>query len=294
MREKIYVTFTMDCERIKRFSPVGGPETWELSEHAIEGFSEVLSAKNLLATFFIVPETAYQHRDLFLDLEKKGFELGMHVHPQSFGDLRYKEYLGGYSFDKQIEILGEAINVWAEALGKIPKTFRPGNSSANDSTFKALYTLGFRQGSVSCPEREMPEYRSVWRGTYPYAHHVHADFRLIPGNLDFYEVPVTEDWDRRAWQGKSAMELRIEWGSAEDHFSTIKKRISDMTEKKISIKTLVAVTHNYFDYKNKVAPQKEVLKQMADYFWQITNECNLELCPIILSRLHQIADGESK
>ena len=32
----------MDCERMKEFSPPGGPETWELSEYTIEGFSDML------------------------------------------------------------------------------------------------------------------------------------------------------------------------------------------------------------------------------------------------------------
>ncbi len=294
MKEKIYVIFTMDCERIKRFSPVGGPETWQLSEHAITGFSEALLAKNLLATFFIVPETANQHRDLFLDLESKGFELGMHLHPQSFGDLRYKDYLGGYSLEEQIKILKEAVSIWQEALGKAPQSFRPGNFSANDSTFKALYAVGFRQGSVSAPEREMPEYKAVWRGTYPYAHHVHPGFRLVPGNLDFYEVPVTEDWDRRVWQGKSAMELRIEMGNAEDHYSTVKKRISDMMEKKIPVKALVAITHNTFDYRKRVEPRRAVLDRVAAYLWESASKSNFELCPTTLSRLHQTVDGENK
>lgn len=280
----------MDCERIKKLSPPGGPETWKLSENAIEGFSEVLSAKNLLATFFIVPETANQHRDLFLGLEKKGFELGMHLHPQSFGDLRYKDYLGGYSLEKQIEILRQALGVWKKGLGKIPESFRSGNLSANDSTFKALYTVGFRQGSMSGPEREMPKYKAVWKGAYPYAHHAHPDFRLIPGDLDFYEVPITEDWDVRTWQGKSAMELRIEMGSAEDHFSTIEKRISDMVKKKILVKTLVAITHNYFNYKDKAEPRRKVLESIADYLWQITDKLGFQLCPITLNRLHRIVD----
>lgn len=283
----------MDCERIKKFSPPGGPETWRVSERAIEGFSEILLDKNLLATFFIVPQTAHQHRGLFLDLEKKGFELGMHLHPQSFDGLRYKDYLGGYSLEKQIEILREAASVWREALGKTPKSFRPGNFSANDSTFRSLYAVGFRQGSVSAPEREIPEYKAVWRGLYPYAHHVHPNFRLIPGNLDFYEVPVTEDWDKRTWQGKSAMELRIEMGNIEDHFSTINKRILDMREKKIPVKTLVAVTHNFFDYKQRREPRRKVLEKVTDYLWESAEKLNFQLCPITLSNLHKIVDEEN-
>jgi len=296
MRERIYIFFTMDCERIRKFSPPGGPETWELSERAIQGFSEVLLAKNLSGTFFITPETAHQHQKLFLDLEKKGFELAMHLHPQAYGDLRYKDYLGGYSFEKQVEILSKAANDWKEALGRAPKTFRPGNLSANDSTFMALYTTGFRQGSISCPERELPEYKAVWKGAPPYAHHVHPNFRLICGNLDFYEIPITADRDRRTshLQGKSPMEIRIEWGNAEDHFLTIKKTISEMIKKNIPVKTLVAVTHNYFDYKDKREPKRKVLEQVADYLWQITSELHLELRSIPFSQLHEIVDEEDE
>jgi len=288
---ELYVVFTMDCERIRAFSPPGGPETWELSERAIRGFSQVLLTHGLIGTFFIVPETAHRHRELFLELEKEGFELGMHLHPQSFGDLRYKEYLGAYSFEEQVDLLSQAVEVWAEAFGRRPGSFRPGNFSANDVTFRALYEVGFRQGSVSAPERIMPEYKAVWAGTYPYAHHVHPNFRLIPGNLDFYEVPVTEDWDRRTWSGKSAMELRVEMAGIEDHKQTIDKRIVDMIERQIPVKTIVAVTHNFFDYEDPDDPKRKILKEMVAHVREASERFGLRLCPTTIEQLHQLADG---
>jgi len=84
-REDIFIIFTMDCERVRRYSPPGGPETWELSECAIRGFSEGMGESDLLATFFIVPENAERHRALRLDLMSRGFELAIHYHSQSFG-----------------------------------------------------------------------------------------------------------------------------------------------------------------------------------------------------------------
>jgi len=287
----LYVCFTMDCERIKKFSPPGGPETWELSERAIRGFSEVLLSHDLIGTFFIVPETAHRHRELFLELEEKGFELGMHLHPQSFGDLQYKEYLGGYSFQQQVDLLSQAAEQWTDAFGKVPRSFRPGNFSANDTTFRALYEVGFRQGSVSAPERIMPRYRAVWAGAYPYAHHVHPNFRLIPGELDFYEVPTTEDWDRRIWSGKSAMELRVEAAEIEDHKQTIDKRISDMVEKQIPVKTIVVITHNSFEYKDPYDPHHRTLKGIATYVWEAAERVKLKLCPATIEQIHNIADS---
>jgi len=55
----------MDCERIAEFSPTGGPESWAQSERAIRGFAEILLRHQLLATLFITPETAAQHRVMF-------------------------------------------------------------------------------------------------------------------------------------------------------------------------------------------------------------------------------------
>ena len=72
MSDELYLVFTMDCERIARFSPPGGPQDWNISERAIRGFAETLLENNLIGTFFIVPETAQRHRELFLELEKEG------------------------------------------------------------------------------------------------------------------------------------------------------------------------------------------------------------------------------
>jgi len=293
LESRLHVIFTMDCERIRKFSPPGGPETWKVSERAIRGFADLLASRNLVGTFFIVPENAYRHRELFLELKEKQFELGMHLHPQSFGDLQHQEYLGAYSFEEQVDLLSQAAELWADALGMRPKSFRPGNFSANDNTFQALYEVGFRQGSVSAPERVLPEYQAVWSGTNPYPHHVHPNFRLIPGNLDFYEVPVTEDWDRRAWGGKSAMELRVEMAGLEEHRQTIDKRIVDMVEKDLPVKTIVSITHNYFGYDNPSDPHRQTLVGMADYIWEAAKKFALELCPITLEQLHRTVDSLS-
>jgi len=291
LESKLHVSFTMDCERIREFSPPGGPETWEISERAIRGFADVLLSYNLVGTFFIVPENAQQHRELFLELHEKGFELGMHLHPHSFGDMQHQEYLGAYSLAEQMDLLSQAADVWADTFGIRPKSFRPGNFSSNDSTFQALYEVGFRQGSVSAPERIIPEMRAVWAGTDPYAHHAHPNFRLISGNLDFYEVPVTEDWERHAWSGKSAMELRVEMAGIAEHKQTIDTRVADMVEKEIPVKTIVSITHNYFEYDNPDDLRRQTLVGMANYIWEAAERFGLEVCPITLEELHETVDS---
>ena len=248
--DSIFITFTMDVERIAERSPTGGPVSWEQSERAIRGFADVLSKNDLVATLFITPETAAVHPQLFFELEQRGFELGMHLHPQSFRDNSYREHLGGYGYEQQVEILSQAQDDWAEALGRRSASFRPGHFSANDATFKALYDCGFRQGSVSPPEREIPHLRSVWRGADPDAHHAHPSFRLIAGDLDFYECPMTVDPALRIHEGGSALEFRIEWGTAEELLPVVAKRVDDLVERDVAVKTLVSITHNMFEFED--------------------------------------------
>jgi hypothetical protein len=281
----------MDCERIAEYSPTGGPESWAQSERAIRGFAEILLRHNLLATLFITPETAVQHEAMFLELEKQGFELGMHLHPQSFRDNTRDEHLGGYAYEDQVEILSQAQDDWADAFGKRATSFRPGHFSANDSTFKALYDTGFRQGSVSPPERLIPHLRAVWLGADPDAHHAHPCFRLIPGDLDFLEVPMTIDPDRRILNGETALEFRIEWGSAEDHLATVDKRVADLVAREVELKTLVCITHNMYEFEDENDPHRQTLAAVAESIWEAGDKGGLKLVAQTLAGIHQVFDS---
>ena len=293
MNEETYLTFTMDVERIAERSPTGGPESWEQSERAIRGFADVLSRHDMVATLFITPETAAQHTSLFFELEQRGFELGMHLHPQSFRDNAYREHLGGYTYDDQLEILSLARADWADALGRECEAFRPGHFSGNDATFKALNDSGFRQGSVSPPEREAPKLRAVWRGADPDAHHVHPAFRLIPGDLEFYEVPMTVDPDIRTWGGVSAQEFRIEWGTADELLSVVAKRVDDLVERDVPVKTLVSITHNMFEFEDPDDPHRQVLEGVAERIQEVIERAGLKMVPATLARIHALVDGKS-
>ena len=291
MSDELYLTFTMDCERVAERSPTGGPVSWAQSERAIRGFADELCRHGLVATLFITPETAAAHTPLFFELEREGFELGMHLHPQSFRDNAYQEHLGGYAYEQQVEILSQAQADWAAALGRECTTFRPGHFSANDSTFQALYDSGFRQGSVSPPDRQAPRLRSVWKGTDPDAHHTHPAFRLIAGDLDFYEVPMTVDASRRVWEGESALEFRIEWGSAEELLSVAARRVDDLVAREVSVKTLVSITHNMFEYEDRSDACRQALIGVATGIRQVVERAGLQLVPATLEQIHARVDS---
>lgn len=287
--EKIYCCFTMDCERIARLSPPGGPENWELSERAITGYVDKVLKAGFAVTLFVVPECAEEHSRLLLSLRGEGVELGMHLHPQSFRDGRYEEYLGGYTAEEQFEILSEAKAVWENALGFEPASFRPGNFSANDSTFEVLFTLGFRQGSCSAPERAMPRFRAFWQSAPRYAHHAHPAMRLIEGELDFLEVPVTVDAGQRIKNGSSAVEFRIEWGDAELHRHTLHQVLEDIRDN--TFKTIVSITHNTYDYSDPENERTRALEGSLQALEELCGERGLAPLGATLEQIHRIYDS---
>ena len=103
MLKKLYIAISMDCERIGSKSPSGGPGTWLVSEKAIRGFSEFLISVNFPPYAFHNARMRGKNQAfLFRELEEKGVELGMHMHPQEFLDHRYKSYLGQHDKNTQL------------------------------------------------------------------------------------------------------------------------------------------------------------------------------------------------
>jgi len=268
-RPSLYVSFTMDCERIGEHCIEGGPATWDLSERAIRGFCETLLDGGVAPTLFIVPETGEQHPQLFATLAKRGVELGMHLHPQCFRDHRYDKYLGEYDAKMQKFLVTEGLAQLTRAIGTTPRAFRPGNFSASDATYGILYDLGFRQGSLSDPGRHVPRYHAYWKTATPHAHWANSENRLAAGTLGFFEAPLTTDPNKRRANG-FPYELRIESGSFDEwHRPIIEQSLARMEADKVEFRVLSIFTHNYFDYSDPANRRTQVLKDYLPYLHQL-------------------------
>ncbi len=286
MTRPLYVTFTMDCERIAAESPPGGPKTWKLSERAIRGYCGLLLESSMAATLFLTPECGQQHKGMLKGLESRGIELGMHIHPQSFGDHRYSRYLGQYSRQMQRDILRQGMDILTEILGERPTSFRPGNFSASDETFPVLSELGFRQGSVSDPGRDVPDYAAVWMDTCPYPHWADAEDRLSAGDLPFLEVPLTTDPDQRHPNG-FPYELRIESGPFRDwHLPIIRRALERMDSDNVGFRNLCIFTHNCFEYDNASIDQTKTLRGIVQYIDTLRNE--YDVIPATLTEIRNL------
>jgi hypothetical protein len=192
----LYILFTMDVEPVKQNSLWTGPEDKASSELYIKHYWKMCTDYGYTPSFFIHPEVAALHSDLFTNYLGLGSTLGLHVHSTKFHYPEYTYEFGYYSAELQEEIVSLAMKEWEHAMGFKPVYFRPGAFSANDATASTLVKLGFRGGSLSIPGRIWPERYCVWAGSYPYPHRIHPDFRCARGALDFIDIPLSVDFSR--------------------------------------------------------------------------------------------------
>jgi peptidoglycan/xylan/chitin deacetylase (PgdA/CDA1 family) len=281
----VHVAFTMDCEAIAEFSHSGGPATWELGERAIRGFCDTLVAAGFAPTLFVVPRCAERLAASLREAEAAGAELGLHLHTLDEG---WHEHLGGLDADEQCRALRGASDRWEQALGRTPCAFRGGNVSANDATFPTLATLGFTHGSVSVPGRNFPEVRSSWVGAPMDIHRAHRANRLLAGDIEFVEVPVTVDWESILWGGRTPLELRIEMVDARAHGFTVRKNLDRMLADQVPIRTLAPLTHNIFDFTDRAEFRRQVLDGLIDEIHRAAGDRGLQVVGSRLDTLREV------
>ena len=249
----IYFNLQVDCEALQH-----SINDAALGERAIRGLGGILAETNTKATFVVIPADIRAHASIYKELESQGHELGLHLHPADQG---YDEFLGVYSFDEQVKIIKEAMDIFSQHFGRTPLCFTPGYASANDHTFPALETLGFRHGLVSIPTRNLPQCACVWGNSPQDAHYPHRHNRCLCGDVDFVDIPPTIDAESRMWGGAHPQDLRVELVDAKNHWYTIHKSVRRQlaAEASIPVKYLKAVTHNTFDYSDVKNFRRETL-----------------------------------
>lgn len=255
----VYVLLTMDCETARsdlaahatRMSG-SGPADYQESARSIRGYVQTAASYGFPVTLLTHPEVALENADLLVQLRDRGACLGLHVHPYKLRDRKYRYDFGAYSARTQFEIIREAMQGWESALGEAPRYFRAGYFSANDSTFRVLSDLGFAGGSLSNPGRILPAHHSVWTGAEPYPHRAHPGCRLIGGDSDFINVPVSVAFGRPVRRGHAG-EQGYEWPYVPhryDHRAIIRNLLDRFLLDEPRFPVIVTDSHNdqeYFD-----------------------------------------------
>jgi peptidoglycan/xylan/chitin deacetylase (PgdA/CDA1 family) len=279
---QIHFNIQIDCEATQR--SIDDPR---LGERAIRGLGEVLADTGMLATFVVIPSDIRVHAGIYRELQGQGHEIGLHVHPAEQG---YDEFLGVYGLDDQVSILREGIEAYDEAFETAPRAFTPGYFSANDHTFPALESLGFRHGTVSMPTRNLPQCACVWGNSPLDLHYPHRFNRSLSGDVDFVDMPPTVDVASRMWGGAHPQDLRIELVDAKNHWYTIHKNVKRQIDAgdAIPVKYLKALTHNIFDYSDPRDFRRETLLGVISAVGRI---CEAEECELVPATVETIAEA---
>ncbi|NQT57548.1 MAG: hypothetical protein HQ557_01055 [Bacteroidetes bacterium] len=261
----------MDVEPLKLNPLWTGPEDKESSELYIKHYWDICTEYSFTPSFFIHPEAAVLHSELFTKYLNLGSTLGLHVHSTKFHYPDYTYEFGYYSAAVQEEIVLSASKEWERALGFKPLYFRPGAFSANDATASTLVKLGFRGGSLSIPGRVWTQRYCIWAGVPRYPHRVHPDFRCARGSLDFIDIPLSVDFSRpgSSKQYTCYEDLRPSGrkSSPQDILRGIIEQISRDNPK---IPVLQVITHNDQSFEN---PSNESRKRLESTLQSINSIC---------------------
>jgi len=277
---KLHFGFFVDCE-----STQPAINDAQLGERADRGIADILEMHQLHGTFHVLPTEAEANAKLYRDLHQRGHEIGLHVHPSTQG---YGEFFGVYGPDDQRKILKEAKDRAQSALGFEVGSLCIGYASTNDHSYAVFESLGFRHGITSIPTRILPECASVHAGAPLGIHYANRHNRVLAGDMDYVEVPVTVDPDSRMWGGKHPQDLRVELVDAKNHYYTIKKSVERQLTEKPPVLYLLGITHNIFDYSDPQNFRRQTLEGMIGHVKDIAAKHNMQLVAATIGGLAEI------
>lgn len=269
MADVLFLNLFVDCESTQ--PEIDDPD---LGARSVLGVAEMLEAHGMLGTFHVIPGDAEASPAVYQELRERRHEIGLHVHPSTFG---YGRFLGAFGPQEQFTILTQAVDAFRSALGFDPQTFCPGYVSTNDYTYGILESLGFRHVVCSLPTRVLPECASIHAGAPLDIHYANRFNRVLSGDMDLVEIPVTVDPESRMWGGKHPQDLRVELVDAKNHWYTMMKAVDRQVKDHMPVKVLRAITHNIFDYSDPSEFRRQTLEGILDHAVNIAQSNGLEL-----------------
>ena len=300
-RSKLFFCYFMDCQTPKK--PGGGKDqTWEIAEKAARGLADLFADRGLIHALGLCsePEVAIRQAPMFRELAAAGFWQALHFQIRGYRaqaashDYDWDKPLGAYGRDEQREAIRIAKDEWEQALGLDAGDFGACCASANDDTFPILAELGFRQCYCSAPGRHNPAAYQKWWGAFPHSHHTSAKSRLVCGDLELYEFPVTRSL--KPVPGPQPGAWRVEDFRAEREmgFGQIVEiadaSLEDMLLRDHPILYIHAPTHNTWDVGDRTSPRRKAVETTIDAVYALAEKHALAVEPASLADMHREAD----
>lgn len=288
-QDDVLVIFTMDVEPVATADgKTSGPASAAEGARRVRQYADVIGEYGYQPTFFIHPEMAELQADLFNEMRERGAAVELHLHTVKFAHQgrKYPTELGGLPRPLQLEALAAARDRFTEAMGFTPALFRPGCFSANDNTYGVLQELGFAGGSISIPGRTWTKRYCAWAGAMPHPHFANNEFRQLPGNLSFVEIPLSVDRigglrTHPVLGFQHYVDLRPggvyteEEDSGRDHAVILHNMATQLITEKPLLKTIVIDVHNDRDFVTPGATPAKHLRTILDNLGQEFDPHNL-------------------
>lgn len=115
---------------------------------------DILKKNNLHGVFFVEPLFAARFgleylKKIISYINNAGHEIQLHLHPEWTDEItpsplpnitQKRQHLSHYSFREQVELIKLGVDLLQKGGALRPTAFRAGNFSANEDTYRALYT----------------------------------------------------------------------------------------------------------------------------------------------------------
>lgn len=281
----LHVLLTINCQPPGVRASPDSPRTWEHSARAIEGFCLRTIRAGYPPTLFAAPACVEEQAPLFEDVIRRGAEVGLFLHPPEIGDGRFARYLGQYSAEDQRSLIEYAAEKLTETLGLRPRSFRSGFFSANNTTFRQLFELGFRQGSLSEPGRRIASRDAVWEGALADPHYINPEDRLRAGTMPFLEIPVTTDPSAEITRG-IPLSLQIDAGTLDALLKpTIERNLERMEREGVAFRAICVTTTTRIDYYSDSEKHTQTLESLLDWLETLTER--YDVTPVTAADAHE-------
>jgi hypothetical protein len=301
-RTQLFFSYFMDCQTPQK--PGGGKDqTWEVAEAAVRGVVDLFEEEGLLHGLGLCsePEVAARQSALFGEMARRGVWEALHFQvrgyrpPGATTDYDWERSLSFYDYEEQREVLALAKDHWEQALGRQAQDYGACCNMANDWTFPILAELGYRQCYVSGPGRYNPDPRigHFWWGAYTFSHHASGRSRLVPGELELYEITVTcalnprevvpGVWARADYRPEAECDYDTTMAMAEAW-------LHDMLRRDHPVLYLFAATHNSWDVGDRSSPRRHALETTIQVSRDLADKLGLELVPASMADIHAEAD----
>lgn len=302
-REQLFFLYFMDCQTPQK--PGGGPtQTWEVAELAVRGLYELFAERGLehCLGFCSEPEVARRQSGLLREMVDNGCWHALHLQvrgyrpPGATEDYDWKRPMTWYEYEEQFDAIRLAKDDWEQSMGLAADSFGACCAQANDWTFPILAELGFRQCYVTAPGRWNPAFEvgHLWHGAFPHTRHCSSKSRLVPGELDLYEFPITRGLEQipagapDTWTVKDCRaEAEL---SFEDTLAICEASVRDQMRRDHPVLYLHNPTHNTWDVGDRTSGRRRAIETTIEVGYALAEKLGLALTPCSMAELHAEAD----